>query len=363
MNRTRTVIRTVAVNLVLLLAVIGTLVAVPVGINLAYDTVSSFGLFSDSDGRHSLPNYNDIEWAKQHFDDLADISITYRDKIVWKVDPYESRTITVEADGLRRVVQTQTSRPAELLLFGGSSMWGFGTDDANTIPSLLAQFSLRHVESHAQPGNLTRQNLNTLVDRYATESPRTKINRTIVFYDGVNDVMAKCRTDDMGWGADEHSHGGNLSPLAMFRPALHLFAKVQDALDRRIFNTGYACDKDQARANTIARSLVNDWISADAIARQRGDRFLAVLQPVSFLSQTRLNHLNMNGEHWQEFAKQYHAVYPVIREYANEAFIEFYDLSEALDVDEYVYIDLCHLSQNGNRLIASALNNLITDSQ
>ena len=364
MNRIKPFFRIAVINLVLMLAVVGLIVAFPIGIKIGFDTVSPLiGPLSQESERYLYPNYAEVGWAKQHFKDLEDVSMTYRDKIVWKADPLESPTITVKADGLRRVIQVQEPNPDGLLLFGGSTMWGMGTDDANTIPSLLAQLSMREVVNHAQPGYLSRQALNALVDSYEADVLPAGTDRVIVFYDGVNEVAAKCKDDDTGWGADEHSHESDLSPVAVFRPALHLLSKVQDAFDSRIFNSGYSCHTDQSRAEAVARSLVNNWISADAIARQHGDRFLAVLQPVAFLSQTRLDHLNMNSEHWQTFAEQYHAVYPAIRRFAKEASIQYHDLSGVLDVDEYFYIDFCHLSQRGNWLLASAMNNLVTDSR
>jgi len=140
MNRIRPFLRIASINLVLMLAAIGLCVAFPIGMKIGFDTVSPFiGPLSQESKRYLYPNYAGVEWAKQHFKDLEDVSITYRDNIVWKADPLESPTITVKADGLRRVIQAQESNPDGLLLFGGSTMWGMGTDDANTIPSLLAQ--------------------------------------------------------------------------------------------------------------------------------------------------------------------------------------------------------------------------------
>jgi hypothetical protein len=37
----------------------------------------------------------------------------------------------------------------------------------------------------------------------------------------------------------------------------------------------------------------------------------------------------------------------------------FYDLSSALDVDEYVYLDWAHLSPNGNRYVAERIADIV----
>ena len=75
------------------------------------------------------------------------------------------------------------------------------------------------------------------------------------------------------------------------------------------------CDDDVDRADHVARALVSDWKAAQAITETNGGRFVAVRQPVNYLSDTRLGHLTQ-GECDAEFAKQYSAVYPLIRTYA-----------------------------------------------
>ena len=51
---------------------------------------------------------------------------------------------------------------------------------------------------------------------------------------------------------------------------------------------------------------------------------------------------------------QFKAVYPLIeRRMAEDG--GFLNLVHALDIDGYVYVDFCHLSPNGNRLIAAQI--------
>ena len=127
MNRIRPFLRIAAINLVLMLAAVGLTVVFPIGLKIGFDTVSPLiGPLSQESEHYLYPNYAGVEWAKQHFKDLEDVSITYRDNIVWKADPLERPTITVKSDGLRRVIQVQEPNSDELLLFGGSTMWEWG---------------------------------------------------------------------------------------------------------------------------------------------------------------------------------------------------------------------------------------------
>ena len=367
MSRISKTLKVMGINLLLMTSVVGIVVLAPIGVETAYEMVSRVTPGSEQ-WKAALPNYAQLRWAEQHFNDLEGASSTYHDFVVWKIDPYESLTIKIGSDGLRHVVQAPNASTDEVWLFGGSTMWGYGSDDANTIPSHLSQIAGVHVSNYAQGGYHARQSLNELVSLYADPEGSYAATRTIVFYDGVNDVLNKCRIENKSLGTSREQQIraavalDRLSPKMILMPALALVDRIKNAFDRRLMNSGYACHDDLDRSDAIARSLVNDWSSADAVARRNGDRFIAILQPVSYLSRTRLDHLDLLRDEWKELAWQYHAIYPAIRRYAKASEFEFHDFSGVLDTEEYVYIDFCHLSPNGNQLVAQMLAPLIGDN-
>ena len=53
-------------------------------------------------------------------------------------------------------------------------------------------------------------------------------------------------------------------------------------------------------------------------------------------------------------------VYPLTRQAAAEADLNFYDLSKVCDRDEYIYIDWVHVSPNGNEYMADALATIVS---
>ena len=67
--------------------------------------------------------------------------------VYFRPKPFQGKTITIGADGLRATWQPHRSigesdaaqKPVKLLMLGGSSLWGFGARDDQTIPSLLAR--------------------------------------------------------------------------------------------------------------------------------------------------------------------------------------------------------------------------------
>lgn len=111
----------------------------------------------------------------------------------WSVRPGRHDGLEVEASGRRRTVHSipvDGAQPRRVLLFGGSTMWGYTARDAATIPSLvdaaLAQAGVRDVvvENFAQSGFNVTQGLATL----ALELRAGARPAAAVFLDGVNEI-------------------------------------------------------------------------------------------------------------------------------------------------------------------------------
>lgn len=365
MNQVREILKVAIINLMIVATIVGFLMLIPIGTEIGYNIISIVTPGSNSDSRIDIQNYNNIEWAQQHFEDLAELPTTYRDFVVWETKPYKSKTINIGQDGLRVGTNTADTNGDEIWMFGGSAMFGVGSDDQNTIPSWLSLNSEARVTNFGVIGYHARQSLNRLINSYADPYISTDINRTVVFYDGVNDVLHKCRGDNSGSSTARERQirssvdTDSLSPRVILEPAVALIGRIRNALDHRYMNSGYVCDKDLDRPARIAQSIVNDWRSADAVARRNGDRFIAILQPVAYLSNTKLEHLDPIYDEWNDLSQQYQMVYPAIRRYALEAHIEFYDFTDIFDRNEYIYIDFCHTSPNGNRYVAEEIANIL----
>lgn len=365
MSRTRSAARTIAINAALVVTLVGLFVSVPIASAGLYGVFRTVVPTPLDDSRGALPNYVGINWADQHFLDHKKIRSTYKDFSVWKMAPMATKTINVDQEGFRLTIDPDGVQRGEVWMFGGSAMFGVGADDSNTIPSYLVGITGRRVRNFGQLGYHARQSLNSLVDRYSHGDNSTSGGHIVVFYDGVNDVLDKCRVKNIGLGTDQEQRIrsalalDSLSAKVILMPAIALVGRIRDALDGRLMNSGFLCKDNPARSAQIAQSLVADWQAASAVAASNGGRFIAVLQPVSFLSRTRLDHLDLFRDDWIEASEQYQEVYPVIRRLAKNAGIEFYDLSLALDHDEFIYIDYSHVSPNGNEYVARALAELL----
>jgi hypothetical protein len=223
------------------------------------------------------------------------------------------------------------------------------------------------------------QSLNYLIRRLS-DGDRFDV---VIFYDGVNEVSAGCRTElsvyshfQEGYFRSrlERQTEVNTAEHPRFQTLVEPILYVTRAIGARIGShispltstvgpksespDFYNCHVDQPKAQKLADFLIMDWLIAAKTVEMYGGKFLAVLQPVSYLSRTKLHHIDIDSEH-PNLRHAYETVYPRIRNAAldgvKEKGLNFIDLSSALDVDDWVYVDFCHLSPNGNQIIANIL--------
>jgi hypothetical protein len=297
-----------------------------------------------------LPNYAGQEWAKKHFAELRDIQTQYVSFLGWRHLPYAGETVTIERP--LNIRKTPQNVPAAVdrsgYFFGGSTMWGVGADDARTIPALFQRIAGGHVLNFGEFGWNAHQSLNQLMKLY-TEGHRPNL---VIFYDGFNDVRLKCRTGKDFWADEREARIREAVAYRPFEAGYFVQPLLYGAAQLRARTKGKDsdCDSDPRKAELVAEQLISDWKIAAMLVASYGGRFHAYLQPVVFFSRTRVDHLRPS----QNLRRQFETVYRLVRQ--KTAGLEFFtDLTDVLDHDEYIYLDACHLSPNGNALVAARI--------
>lgn len=309
--------------------------------------------------RAKLVNYKDDPWAEQYFAEYDELKSDYVGYVAWRRKPFSGQTITVDAaQGIRvtPAIPGLSGRPT--YFFGGSVMWGEGARDDMTIPAYYQSFAREPAVNFGESAWTAHQSLNQLMKvMVAGQRPAN-----IVFYDGGNDVLNKCSRennffshmnerqirDAIEYKPTEFGYYGRTVKDAAKSIATALFGPKQEK-NTKFFD----CDTNPQKAELVAEALISDWKIAKYVAEDNGARFFAFLNPVSYLSKTRLSHLAPE-EKAAEIGKQFETVYPLIRAKMKEHGIGT-DLSGILDRDEYYYIDSAHVSPNANRLIAEGI--------
>jgi len=342
--------------------IIVNLLVLVTAITLAYLSIFAVGalvrkgrqLAERNDARASLPNYADFPWASRHFSELKALQTDYVSYLGWRRRPFAGETIVIDATRrIRETPQVVAAAPARAVyFFGGSAMWGTGSDQIHTIPSAFQRLAGGRVLNFGESGWCAHQSLNQLVKLY-TEGHRPDV---VVFYDGSNEVAEKCRSDSDFWAIDRERQ----IQRALTYPPGEVGYLLQPivtaaAAARRMIGLGpqprdYDCDADPRKAELIAEQVATDWKIAASLVTSYGGRFQAYLQPIVYFSRTRTDRLRVEPL----MREQFEAVYPLIRR-KMAALPDTADLSAIFDRDEYIYIDFCHISPNGNAIVAERI--------
>ncbi|MGH6898906.1 MAG: SGNH/GDSL hydrolase family protein [Geminicoccaceae bacterium] len=316
---------------------------------------------------HLLPNYGGAEWARKHFSEYRELGeADYAAYYGWRRPAFAGETINIDERGMRRTYRDRNVAPERTIaFFGGSTIWGTGADDDRTIPSEFVKLNPEYAGyNFGETGFVAHQSLNAFLERYF-EGFRPDV---VVFYDGVNDV-GKCRSE-MGPYAHAreveirtalHEAGGGAASASFVLtvlPIRNLIGKVRRVLGNqsRAEASFYDCHENPEKAAQIARVLLSDWLIVKNLVEAYGGTFVPILQPVIYFSDTKADHLKLS----ESLRWQYEILYPLIVDMIDREFPQlagnFMDLRDALDRDEYFYIDWCHLSPNGNHLVAERIS-------
>lgn len=321
--------------------------------------------------RAALPNYaGDREHAKAVFADYNRLQHTYEPFTGWKTLPYSGETTTITKDGLRTHYEKDVppKRGKVVHFFGGSTTWGEGSDDQHTIPALFNQINPDAVVyNHGQLAYNSRQELDALISLYSKD----RAADLVIFYDGVNDAAFLCPKVITQLPAHrlvpmyrDKLYQGNMAlvkQLAWKAFAEDIAAVVRQATFRPgAGDSPYDCLSNPGKAEEIADMMMKNWELAHEIVTRRNGKFIAVLQPAAFIGHPRTDHLELDEDLGQNFRAVYRRIRQKIAEKKHPWIV---DLTHAFDGREYIYIDFCHVSPNGNAIVAREISKVVNSME
>jgi hypothetical protein len=315
---------------------------------------------ASKNNRAGLPNYSaNHEHAKAVFADYNRVQHQYEPFVGWRTLPYAGKTTHISEAGLRtHESPKQNRRPDSVIrFFGGSTMWGEGSDDQHTIPALFNSIHPEfEVYNHGQLAYNTRQELDALISLYS-KNEKTDV---VVFYDGVNDAAFLCPKVIKDLPAHrlvpmyrEKLYTGKLALVEELAKEVFvedILALIQKITYRPTPETSpYDCTSNPGKAEAIAEMMMKNWEMAHELVSRRNGRFIAFLQPAAFIGNPKTDHLDLD----EELGRNFREVYRLLKEkIAERNYPWVVDLSDKFDGDEYIFIDFCHVSPNGNEIIA-----------
>ena len=326
------------------------------------------------DKRAYYPTYEDSEFSIQLLNEFDKLPSIYRSFIGWRREKVNFKYTTISGPyNVRKSKGESINNSA--WFFGGSTMWGTGTSDNQTIPSHFNILTNFPVYNFGESGWDSRQSLNQLINAIGDNHYPSKV----VFYDGANDVYTQCRREFKLLPA--HSREIHIQNVLKRPPLQKRFSNfiispyisIADKLNLKLPNWNqvnyktHDCDTNQTKALLIAKHLVNNWRTAYILSKSYDFEFYGILQPTLFTTKTNSEYFPSKIVNENSQAEvQYNTVYPlIIKEIARtcESDKNFcassVNATDWLDGMNNIFIDWAHINSLGNQEIAQRLKFLL----
>ena len=330
-----------------------------------------------SDPRAYFPTYSNKEFSIELLNEFSTMRSFYRSFIGWKRKKVNFKYTKISGPYNKRKSKGQAINNS-IWFFGGSTMWGTGSSDNQTIPSHFYSLTNIPVYNFGEAGWNSRQSLNQLINAIGDNHKPS----AVIFYDGVNDVTHQCRseyklmpTHSYEKVIQENLATGTgiirtnklikfiLSPYIAFANKFNINYSSKNSVNLKQFD----CDTNQAKALSIAKHQVNNWYTAYALSKSMNFEFYGILQPTLFTTKTNSDYFtpSMVKDNLKKEI-QYKIVYPLIIneiksycEYDKNFCSKIIDGTDWLDGTNNIFIDFCHVNSLGNKLIAQRMKLLL----
>lgn len=360
--------------------VLGVIIVLFVIVELFAFFAAKIKIYNPHDPRADLPVYKNFDQRIEFWREQAKTwkNLQYIPYRMWSRPAFLGKWTNVNSLGDRVThynVDENMEGAKKIFMFGGSTIWGTGSPDWQTIPSYVAKLLNEEnprylVRNYGETGYVASQGLNRLI----SEIKQGNIPDLVVFYSGINDASTGAR-----------------ALLALETPSYHLYMEQFKRTFKRskrgmlcsIFEASYTfrainllkdkllpaqglrweetIEEDDLReaVDKTTQSWFTNYKIASSIGKEYDFGVILILQP----------NLSSGSKKFQDYEKKFlegglgsiDAVYDRIREIIIETNpVGVYDLSDVFrEVDEPVYIDWAHIGPLGNYYVARKIIEII----
>lgn len=327
------------------------------------------------DSRIEADCYQQAEWVQAYYSELASCNVSeWKPYVYWQRKPFAGDFIRINELGYRQTDVKpfpfeQKKHKLSLFFFGGSTMWGSGVRDKYTIPSLVGneltnkKFSVE-ITNFGESGYVSMQE----VIKLNIELKKGNIPDIVVFYDGANDIFSSLQSGVAGIPQNENNRLKEFNTLQekkksflVFMQSLSTLATVKFIRQKFGKNEFIFAANDDVNLRALAKETVhlyNENIRlVNALAKEFGFQAFFYWQPTIF-SKPELSYYEK-----QQFEKA--KAINLFAGFVNEELFKekiqfenilFRDLTPIFTYqNDPVYIDWCHVGENGNTMIAQEI--------
>ena len=305
----------------------------------------------------------DLEDIQSMFKEHAQIDYQWEPYLHQRAKPFAGKHINISNELTRKTKQyySETDSVIKIFAFGGSTMFGDGARDAYTIPSWLSKMIDQdalpavHITNFGNSAYIRTQE-NILLMR---ELQKGNIPDIVIFYDGVNDAISSGFHHQQGLiqDAENRIEEFNIRKNKAKLVQLLLRGTNTNRLIRQLFFDEPFKRYEHANFDSLGVEFLAHYQQnlkiTDALAEKYKFSCINYWQPVVY-TKTNLTQLDKQIINMIPYYSPYFkAFYEQIK---NDSLLEqksnYRNISHLLDTDKQYYYDLCHISEQGNKIIA-----------
>ncbi len=302
--------------------------------------------------------------------------VTYHPYVLWRRRPYQGQLLTIDQNGVRRTLNTQCDdKTFTIWMFGDSVMWGAGSPDASTIPSLLAAAYQRTgrqvcIVNYAEKGWSSTQELIGLIEQLKHAAHKPDI---VLFYDGGTEAFTAYQSGMVDVHSNYSGFKNYLDNWSVAKKAgfsylretntYHFLEKIAIRAPFHKKPVASTPDRDvQGLSEAVVQNYLQNMNTAELLAQQYNFRPIFAWYPnlaVGHKQQTPYEQevLRMEYQKFPGLGAMYQAAYDKARQ-INHA--DFHYLGDLLDDQKQsLYVGISHLKPEGNQIVADRLFELL----
>jgi hypothetical protein len=298
--------------------------------------------------------------------------VQYEPYVLWRRAPFNGSAISIDADGIRRTLHTHCDASTfTVWMFGDSVMWGWGSPDSETIPSLVAadyEKAGRQVciVNYGEKGWANTQELFELIQelKHADHKPDV-----VLFYDGGTEAFTAYENKKVdvhsnyldfknyleGWITEKKSGFSYLSRSNTYHLLENIAAKVAP---KKVTSDSVSETEAETWSRGIMQNYQENMDIIDLLAKQYGFRPIFAWYPNMAVGHKQLtaDEAVLSRRLKKRFPGMdlvYRAAYEKCREVSRP---DLYYLGDLLDdTTAPLYRGIAHLNATGNQMAADRL--------
>lgn len=323
--------------------------------------------------------FSDKEWAEDFLEEYIKRESEYYPYVEFRLKPFKGKYFNINSDSTRKTDNPCKNRNSiRIFMFGGSATFSPGTRDNNTIPSyisrkLCAESISVEVTNFGQVGYVNSQEMIQLL----LELRSGNIPDYVIFYDGFNEVYSSYQNKIAGLPMNLENRRIEFGSRYKFNliipltqtnfmqiittpklktittPIVGMFPKKKILINNNLTDLAY----------TAVGIYLQNKKTIDLLGAEYNYTAFYFWQPAIYTKKVLsddekrvLSYVEKKRSD-SDIEKLFEEAYKIIGSYEGD---RFYDLSLVFDnINNSIYYDNVHVSDEGNEIIANRMVDLI----